>query len=400
MTKIGITKLRKPYSLEDIVKEVKYVMTSSGMSARLSALPEGSRVLVKPNLVADLPAQLGATSDPRVVLGVCLELVKLGLVPWVAESSSIGVDTSRAFALEYDILNKYGLDYHALDNNPTICIGKDGIEIYQVVACVSAIISVPKLKTHDQTGVTLGIKNLKGLLPDSSKAEVHHNGLCTGIVNLYRSLSEELAIPMFAVADGLIGMEGLGPVYGKPKEMGLLIAGTDLTAFDAFCCGLMGFRIDEIDYLKDICCSDMEASFTSMPCISGQFGNITAEEAISRYHDRFIRAEEVLEQLSTSGISFDWSSACSGCRNTIMSVIAESRINGELLPEAEYAAGRCYKAGSLSGLPKVFVGNCAIAAMAHGNNGISDGIFVKGCPPVNEEINHSLAALRRDTAGE
>jgi uncharacterized protein (DUF362 family) len=54
----------------------------------------------------------------------------------------------------------------------------------------------------------------------------------------------------FAIVDGIVGMEGNGPIQGKPKPAGVLVLGSDLAAVDATCCRIMGIDPDKIEYLR------------------------------------------------------------------------------------------------------------------------------------------------------
>jgi uncharacterized protein (DUF362 family) len=109
----------------------------------------------------------------------------------------------------------------------------------------SAIISAAKLKTHSSTGVTLGMKNMFGLLPDKNKGKYHLKGISKVIVDINTVLK-----PTLTVVDGFVGMEGSGPVDGEPVQMNLIIAGTDTVATDATACRVMGIDPHEIKHIR------------------------------------------------------------------------------------------------------------------------------------------------------
>jgi uncharacterized protein (DUF362 family) len=109
----------------------------------------------------------------------------------------------------------------------------------------SAVISAAKLKTHTETGVTLGMKNMFGLLPDKFKAKYHFKGISNVIVDINTVLR-----PTLTIIDGFIGMEGRGPVRGTPIQMNLIIAGTDPVATDATACRVMGVEPRKISHIK------------------------------------------------------------------------------------------------------------------------------------------------------
>jgi uncharacterized protein (DUF362 family) len=110
------------------------------------------------------------------------------------------------------------------------------------------VISLPKLKTHHWAGATLSLKNLFGTLPGIyygwPKNELHWRGIHNSIVDIALTRTPELAI-----VDGIVGMEGDGPLNGTPKPFGALVMGHDLVAVDATCCRLMLLDTEKIGYL-------------------------------------------------------------------------------------------------------------------------------------------------------
>jgi uncharacterized protein (DUF362 family) len=109
----------------------------------------------------------------------------------------------------------------------------------------SAIINAAKLKTHMETGVTLGMKNMFGLLPDKFKGKYHMMGMNKVIIDINTVLK-----PTITVIDGFVGMEGRGPVHGNPVKMDTIIAGTDPVATDATAARVMGIDPQTIEHIK------------------------------------------------------------------------------------------------------------------------------------------------------
>lgn len=111
------------------------------------------------------------------------------------------------------------------------------------------LVSMPKLKTHHWTGATLSMKNLFGVVPGGvygwPKNVLHWSGIHECIADLHSLFPRQ-----FALVDGIVGMEGNGPIQGTPKHAGVLIAGSDPVGVDATCCRVM--RIDplQIAYLR------------------------------------------------------------------------------------------------------------------------------------------------------
>ena len=114
---------------------------------------------------------------------------------------------------------------------------------------VDFLVSMPKLKTHHWAGVTLSLKNMFGVVPGSCygwpKNVLHWAGHRPGHPGRRRGRHD----PDFAIVDGIVGMEGNGPIQGTPKASGVLVFGSDAVAVDATCCRVMGLRPDRIKYL-------------------------------------------------------------------------------------------------------------------------------------------------------
>jgi uncharacterized protein (DUF362 family) len=113
---------------------------------------------------------------------------------------------------------------------------------------VDFLVSMPKLKTHHWAGVTLSLKNMFGIVPGSCygwpKNILHWAGIDRAILDINAAVR-----PDFAIVDGIIGMEGNGPIQGTPKACGLLILGDDPVAVDATCCRVMGLIPGKVKYL-------------------------------------------------------------------------------------------------------------------------------------------------------
>ena len=114
---------------------------------------------------------------------------------------------------------------------------------------VDWIVSAAKMKTHHITGATLSMKNLFGVMPGIyygwPKNVLHHAGIENSILDINATLK-----PHFAIVDGIVGMEGDGPIMGDPKQVGVLVMGRNLAAVDATCCRIMGIDPYKVSYLE------------------------------------------------------------------------------------------------------------------------------------------------------
>jgi uncharacterized protein (DUF362 family) len=111
------------------------------------------------------------------------------------------------------------------------------------------LVSMPKMKTHHWTGATLSMKNLFGVVPGGvygwPKNVLHWSGIHECIADLHALFPRQ-----FALVDGIVGMEGNGPIQGTPKRAGVLVAGSDPVAVDATCCRIMKLDPMGINYLR------------------------------------------------------------------------------------------------------------------------------------------------------
>jgi uncharacterized protein (DUF362 family) len=111
------------------------------------------------------------------------------------------------------------------------------------------LVTMPKMKTHHWAGATLAMKNLFGVVPGGvygwPKNVLHWAGIHQCIADLHGLFPRQ-----FAIVDGIVGMEGNGPIQGTPKHAGLLVAGTDPVAVDSTCCRIMRIDPVQIGYLR------------------------------------------------------------------------------------------------------------------------------------------------------
>jgi uncharacterized protein (DUF362 family) len=218
----------------------------------------GRRVLLKPNLVEFDPARPIHT-DPRLVAAAIEAFGRLGAAEVVvAEGPGHRRDTDFLLAASglREVVRRAGVRFTDLNLDPARAHpipggGVTGLgQLYLPVTLTEAdyVVSMPKMKTHHWVGVTLSLKNLFGVLPGTAygwpKNLLHWRGIPGSILDVNRTVGADLAI-----VDGVIGMEGDGPVGGDPVRSGAVVVGTALAAVDATCCRLMGLRPELVPYL-------------------------------------------------------------------------------------------------------------------------------------------------------
>jgi uncharacterized protein (DUF362 family) len=111
------------------------------------------------------------------------------------------------------------------------------------------VVSLAKMKTHHWTGVTLSMKNMFGVMPGIvygwPKNVLHWAGITGSILDINATVR-----PHLAIVDGIVGMEGDGPIMGTPVQSNVLVMGRNFPAVDATCARIMGIKPNKILYLK------------------------------------------------------------------------------------------------------------------------------------------------------
>jgi len=239
---------------EDILSHLRSLWDQANMPDL-----SGKRVLIKTNMIDAIEGHPTVTNT-RVVVALVDLLSELGVGEiTVGEGSAFRRDTyavAEAVGLIAE-LNARQVSFVDLNyDNPRPVPVKDGwlrrstkLWLPESVLEADYIVSVPKMKTHHWTGVTLSLKNLFGLIPGSRygwpKNMLHINSIQASILGIYTVVP-----PVLAVIDGIVGMEGDGPLFGTPVEHGVLVVSSDPVAADIICTGLMGFNYENIPHLS------------------------------------------------------------------------------------------------------------------------------------------------------
>ena len=218
-----------------------------------SALAAYSRVLIKVNFITTKTWDTGATTDPIVVEALILRLKDLGVEVKVVESDATMTNADKAFEITgmKEMCQRHDIECinlrHVKDKVKIPIPNGETLSSITVPRIVkeSAIISAAKLKTHMATKVTLGMKNMFGLLPDKFKGKYHAQGISKVVVDINTVLK-----PTLTVIDGFVAMEGRGPTDGTPVKMDLVIAGKDVVATDATGARVMGLDPHEISHIR------------------------------------------------------------------------------------------------------------------------------------------------------
>lgn len=344
-------------------------------------------VLIKPNLGFLSSSGTGVVTHCEVVRGVVRFMKEAGARPFVGDSCIFGVDPQVAFETSgaLAVAREEGVDLINLDDGAPVAIdipaplAVDQVKISSHAARADCIVSVPVMKTHMYTIASLSLKNMKGCLFQREKMRFHHlreeerfapwhmfKNLDRAVADLASGLYADLA-----VIDGIVAMEGLGPMIGEPKPLGLVLAAEDPIAADAAAVFLMGLRAEEIPHLSlaaakrgrapDFDHLDLDREgFTAHRT---QFKPAVAEDISAQYPEFNLRPGET----------------CSACEATVMAFLKYHGKKYAGIKPIHIVMG---KKADPKGIEKercIILGNCAAKCR-------DMGIFLEGCPPIPSDL--------------
>ncbi len=248
----NVSIVKSPAYNMDVYDTVYRMVSDHNLNVR------GKRIVLKPNLV-EYDANTAINTHPLIVHAAFEAFRKLGAADVrIAEgpghrrgtldlADAAGYfSTVAKFEDSFTDLNTDAVAKRQI-TNPVSKLNSLYLP-HSVLDC-HLLVSVAKMKTHHWAGATLSMKNLFGLVPGAiygwPKNVLHWAGIPETIVDLHHLFPRQ-----FAIVDGIVGMEGNGPIQGTPKFAGVLVAGKDPVAVDATCCRVMGIDPKQIQYLQ------------------------------------------------------------------------------------------------------------------------------------------------------
>lgn len=214
----------------------------------------GDSVLLKPNFIAPRSRRHATQTDPAVILEAARLLIDFGARPIVGDSPAWSNVFACVKALKLaEPLKKMSVPVRQLDNPRNCHIGakETSVGISSIALDADVIINLPKLKSHQQLGVTFAIKNMFGCVSGKRKALWHFakgrnpDDFCELLIDIYQFLN-----PAVTIIDGIIAMDGSGPIRGRARPLGWLIGGTEPIACEIICAELVGIEPGELPIVK------------------------------------------------------------------------------------------------------------------------------------------------------
>ncbi len=334
--------------------------------------PSGRPVVIKPNIIGPRDPKTAVVTDPGLVEALIIYLKDYTDEITIAEGSAIGLDTKESFQVAgyHRLKEVYGVRLSDFNEAPRAKMEwKFGEINIPEILTTHEYINVPKMKTHNQTLVTLSMKNQKGLLSTKDKRRFHRLGLHEPIAAL-----AEVIQPDLTIMDATTCIEGNGPGRsGEVKTMNLLIAGHDMVEVDNVAIQIMGFTNGEVAHI---------------PPRKVEVKGLRLEEVVSP----FKRPDLQFRKLNC----YFWlnnTSMCSGCVHVIGTAMRS-------LPKHPISAARFFLRACL-GRIDIFGGNeleefpakSRVLAIGDCSRKIAKKRgyhFVPGCPPKVKHIIKSL----------
>ncbi len=213
------------------------------------------QILIKPNLLMAAAPARAITTHPFLVRAAVEYVLERGAIPLIADSPAIGSFTrimekggfQEALA-GTGVVGRPFKETRLVDLGPPF--GK--VALAQEALAAAVIINLPKLKTHAQLLLTLGVKNMFGAVVGFEKPQWHlkmgsrRELFALLMVRIYERLK-----PAFTILDGITALEGDGPGRGgRPREVGVIMGSSSAHALDLAVCRLLQLDPDRLPTLK------------------------------------------------------------------------------------------------------------------------------------------------------
>jgi len=346
-----------------------------------SVVKPGQTAALKPNVVTGRVTAPGVTTDKRVVkamIRLCQE-AGAGKV-LVVEGAGYFTETAEALELSgiKEMAEAMGAEVVDVDRSELVELKvprpliTDKIRVSKRFMDADIRINLPVMKTHDQLLVTLGVKNMKGVMPKPMKRRFHAIGVVKGIIDLNKTVPIDLT-----VLDAIVAMEGLGPSFGPKVELNTVVASKDVWALDRVASKMMGFEPEELDYL-------VEAEAHGLIDLGEEIEVVG--EPLSSYTYRFERPPTDLE--FAEGVTVISEGACSACRGTIHSVVydlEQMKKMGEIRDLFIVVGSNAEPPRDLPNTP-IIMGTCL-------KKYENQGCYVEGCPPNNDKMIEAVRLI-------
>ena len=396
--------------MEHLVSLVKYKGSPDSLREAIELcggfekLAKNAKVLIKPNLVTwddqFKIAPFGVFTTTRLVEDLVILLKDYGCSDISIGEGSVefkkGVGAMAAYAgLGYaGMAEKYKIKLIDFNAGKSVIIkARDGLTFHIAKEAMESdfLIDFPVLKTHAQSKVSLGLKNLKGCLKTPSKKLCHHANL--GLEYCFTFIADYVK-PALTIVDGIYALERGALHFGNAFRKDVIIASPDILAADMVAAKTIGFDPQDIVHFAEY----GKRHHRSLNLSDYEIRSEVLEDHIKPLKwdwgwTKDNTGPSIFEKFGLTGTAvpkYD-ETLCSGCSPfaNMVNILVLSAFQGQPLPRVEILNGK--KMQARPGYDKtVLIGNCIIKANKD-NTDIRKTIKVKGCPPSAEDV---IAALK------
>lgn len=402
MYDVALVKYEKP--LESLRKAIEFCGGFTGLSS-------GQRVVIKPNLVIWLEGvnfpKFGVLTTARMIEDLVLLLREQGVrditllegaVEYEKGGESVVAQAARGMNLT-KLSRQYGLKVLDVHRGSFRKVEVDGLEfaVSEFIFAADFIIDLPVLKTHSQSRVSLGVKNLKGLLNIPSRKRCHNASSEQGLDH-YLARLPDLVWPSLTIIDGIFSLER-GPLYtGLARRADLILASRDVIAADQAAAALLGFAPAEIPYLK--MAADKRGRPSDLSDVN-LLGGVDLRGTLPPHHWKFEQdhkagVPEFMAKAGIQGIQYPEAddSLCTYCShfiNYIIMGILWANNKKEPFDQIEILYGKKQRPSGKA-RHTLLAGQCQVRANAK-NHLIKHCVQIKGCPPSLADFMAAYAEL-------
>ncbi len=372
----------------------------------LKNLPANAKVFIKPNIVFWTRAvafpKWGVITTSRTIEDMVILLKERGVSDITIGEGIVTGDpkdtetAAHAFkTLGYETLKKrYGVKVVNIMERPfeKVDLGDDiHLNFNTDILHSDFVVDIPVMKAHNQTVVSLGIKNLKGVIDINSRKKCHSADLHKNLNFMIARLADPLP-PVFALLDGIYTNER-GPAFdGRMHRTNVLVASADVLSADMVGARVLGHDPKNVPHLVYAAANHGRPMDLSDSEVVGE-----KIEDVARFHEydfEYAQAPDgswmpvPLAKQGISGISYrkydlSMCTYCSGINGLILTAIRYAW-KGTPFDDVEVLTGKAMN--PTPGKKKtILLGKCMY--QAHKNNpDIQEMIAVKGCPPKGDDV--------------
>jgi len=363
-SKVALVRVHPQATAQAMLKKVKEAIELIGGVGNLCKRED--RILVKPNISSPDGFEC---ANPQVTLAVAKIFSESGCKVLIGEDPAIPIKEEFAYTEYglYELAKESGAEVVSLRHGPHIKVKVPGdgffpeIEVSKIVQEVDFLVGVAAMKSANITTVTLGLKNMKGLVRPSWKRKFHCEGLNQGIVDLNLAVK-----PAFTIIDATFGKDLSARVC---YPVGLIIASKDPVAADAVCARIMGFDPEEVEHIR----LAEKAGLGKLDPEDIEIRGEKIEKWVGKFPFSFPKDPFKLAEKTQGGIKIIQGNPCSICLNELGQSLALHEGNLKDFKDITILVGPEAKLDTSSRYIILF-GRCLKKYK-------DKGIYVHGCPP-------------------